>query len=956
MKKTLIIILLATVFANATKAVTAYPELVKFLQPDKSTTLMLYLMGDEKVHWAETIDGYSLVTNDDGYFVYATKDAMGNMMPSNFVATDVENRNARTIRFLETTPKHLRYSKMQIDAMLSVWDVKNDLASKSAKSVGVKGDRKILVILMGFQDKRFMTLKAVVRSLFNEVNYTATGAYGSVHDYYYENSYGQLNLSADVVGPFLCDSNAAFYGRNDNQTIGYQSFAMEAVIAASSYVNFSDYDNDGDGVVDCVHILFAGYGEEAGGGADCIWSHKWSLFQPLTYNNTIIDKYSCSPEFGGNMGNNLTGIGVICHEIGHVFGAPDFYDTDYGQSGGQFPATGNWDIMASGSWNMGGGAPAHHNPYTKSEIYKWITIKNLNTPSCVNLLPASSDSSSYYKLSTTTPGEYYLIENRQRTGFDRGLPGHGMIVYHAHKDLLYGGGINITHPQKFYVVSAASNFLYPFDSVYPGINTQECPFPGSTYNQTLNDTTHPSLLSWAGANSGHRLSYIGENIYNNTVSFVYNDGCVPEADKFNGIGISGSKVQLHWETFGSQKVMIVVNDTDYFYTPQNRRYSVGDTLPAGERVVAYNLFDEYAICSNLNAQTKYYFRLYTMLNYSTYTQWLACTATTLCANSGYPYYENFQFSGTTNFSCWTFENEGQVLWKEEQEGYNRYLSLKADTGTAALSRVAKIQITPLNLENSTNLVLSLDVRNPLYYDTVDDSTIVPRIDTLVVKYRNASMHQWQILRILYNDMPVWQCVNIPLPNTSDDYLISLEGHYGGQTLSFDNLKIVNVHLISVTTDGNGTVSPGNEQNSVAVPHGGDVTFTITPDQGYVLGEIYVDYVLQRISNPFVLNNVVGSHVLYVTFNRTQDIADVEVEENMVVACPNPVTDKLRLILNGGHNNVEYGVFDVTGRMLDSGMLQKETPVEINVSNYSRGVYYVKITGETFKSTKKIIKQ
>ena len=121
MKKAVTIALLLYLVCKTATAVTAYPELVKFVQPDKRTTVMLYLKGDERVHWAETVDGYSLVTNDDGYFVYAFKDAMGNMMPSEFVATDVENRTPQTIKFIENVPKHLRYSKTQIDAMLSLW-------------------------------------------------------------------------------------------------------------------------------------------------------------------------------------------------------------------------------------------------------------------------------------------------------------------------------------------------------------------------------------------------------------------------------------------------------------------------------------------------------------------------------------------------------------------------------------------------------------------------------------------------------------------------------------------------------------------------------------------------------------------------------------------------------------------------------------------------------------------
>ena len=953
MKKILVFAILLYLVCKSATAVIAYPELIKFMQPDKSTTVMLYLKGDERVHWAETVDGYSLVTNNDGYFVYATKDAMGNMVPSDFVATDVEYRTPQVVHFLENTPKNLRYSQMQINALLSLWDIKDDLSAKSQKSAGgITGNRKILVILMGFQDLRFTMLRPMVKALFNEVNYTLMGNYGSVHDFYYENSYGQLNLTADVMGPYVCDSNAGYYGRNDNQSMGYQAFATEAIMAAAPHIDFSDYDNDGDGIVDCVHILFAGYGEEAGGGADCIWSHKWNLFNPITQNNTTINTYSCSPEFGGSYGNTLTKIGVICHEIGHVFGAPDFYDTDYEGSNGQFPGTGKWDIMASGSWNMGGASPAHHNPYTKSEIYKWTTLKTISSPNCYTLLPASTDSSSFYKLNTTTPGEYYVIENRQLINFDRGLLGHGMIVYHAHADLMMGGAVNATHPQKFYVVSAASHNRIPTGPVntYTGVDNGNTPFPGTTHSHILNDTTTPALISWAGANSGHYLTYIGENTYDNTVSFVYKNGCTPEASAFRGEGISGSKIQLSWTPFGGQEVMIVVNDTNNFTTPQNKVYAVGDTLATGEKVIAYKLFDIHTLCSDLQPLTTYYFRLYSMLDDSTYTSGLACSATTLCANHLFPYSETFQFAVGT-LDCWQFDNQGGVSWQKEYEGYNAFMSLMADTGTTVTSGSAQMRISPLNLEGNSNLVLLLDVRNALRYDTIDDSTIVPRIDTLVVKYRTADMYQWQTLRMFFNDIPTWQHFSIPLPNTSNDYLIALDGRYGGQTLSVDNIKVVNVHLISVTTDGHGTVSPGNAQNSVAVPDGESITFDIVPDNGYQINEIYVDYQLQHRTNPFTINNVTAPHVLYVTFSERLSIAAADDQDFSVY--PNPASDIINLTLSNA-GAADYFLYDMAGRLLAKGTMTAETPVQLDLSIFNNGVYYIKVVGDKIRATKKIV--
>ncbi len=948
MKKILAIALLAFVLLQTANAVTAYPELIKFMQPDKTTTLMLYLKGDERVHWAETVDGYSLVTNDGGFFVYATTDEMGNMVPSPFVATDVDQRSQQVRQFLEQTPKHLFFSKMQVDAMKSIWRMRDNMENRADKvNSSISGNRKILVILMGFRDKRFITLRSMVNSLFNNVNYTTTGVYGSVHDYYYENSYGQLNLTADVKGPYTCDSNAAFYGRNDNQSVGYQSFATEAIMAAAPHVDFSDYDGDGDGVVDCIHILFAGYGEEAGGGADCIWSHKWNLFQPLRYNNTDINTYSCSPEFGGNSNQSLTKIGVVCHEIGHVFGAPDFYDTDYEGSGGQYPGTGKWDLMASGSWNVGGASPAHHNPYTKSEIYGWTSLKTLSTPSCYTLLPSSTDSTSFYKLNTTTPGEYYIVENRQQINFDRGLPGHGMILYHLNSQTWS----NTTHPQFLYVVSATQSSHIPAGPVatYAGVDTPEAPFPGNTGANTLNDTTKPALISWAGNNSSHRLSFIGENQNSHTVSFVYNDGCSPEATNFSGEGVSGNAIQLSWTPFGGQKVMVVVNDTDNFTAPQQIHYHAGDVLATGERVVIANSSDIHTLCNGLQPQTTYYFRLYTMLTDTTYTSGLPCAATTLCQNLGYPFKETFQMAEGSTFNCWHQDTTQGVHWQKQREGINMFLSLVSDTGTQAGS--ALMRISPLNLEGGGNLVLLLDVRNPLRYDTINDTTILPILDTLIVKYRNADMYQWQTLRMFFSDIPDWQQFTIPLPNVSNDYLIALDGHFGGQTLSVDNVRVSTVHLVSVTTDGHGTVYPGSELNSVAVPDGESITFNIVPDNGYELSQIYVDYQLQPRRNPFTLTSVSEPHVLYVTFAQTLSLD--EPYKTDISLYPNPANTLVAVSVNNGQA-AQYTLYDMSGRFLTNGSIAPGTPAQIDVQSLAAGVYYIKVVGHDFKTTEKIV--
>ncbi|MBO7540102.1 MAG: T9SS type A sorting domain-containing protein, partial [Bacteroidales bacterium] len=161
-----------------------------------------------------------------------------------------------------------------------------------------------------------------------------------------------------------------------------------------------------------------------------------------------------------------------------------------------------------------------------------------------------------------------------------------------------------------------------------------------------------------------------------------------------------------------------------------------------------------------------------------------------------------------------------------------------------------------------------------------------------------------------------------------------------------------VHLISVTTDGHGTVSPGGDaSNSVAVPDGESITFDINPDNGYQIDEIYVDYQLQHRTNPFIINNVTAPHVLYVTFKER--LALESADEPCLKVYPNPASDNVTIALANTAQS-EYSLYDMAGREIAKGVLMADNPVRLDLSHLSNGVYYIKVVGENFRTTEKII--
>jgi len=517
--KLLVFTLIGVSTLSTLKAAPAYPGIIQQKQSD-GTILNYYLFGDEFFSWARTTDEYTIKLNDVGDYVYMVKDSDGDLVLSKVIAHDPESRSKAELLFLSTIEPKMFYSESQMSIVQQAIAIRKAENEKASRAFPTTGNRKLICILIGFTDKAFTKTQAEFNTLFN-------GTTGSVKHYYLENSYNQFNLTVDVAGPYTASRNMAYYGANDasGNDIRPRELVLEAINLADPHVNFANYDNDNDGWVDGVYIIYAGYGEEAGGGADAIWAHAWSLATAVTKDGVKLQKYSCSAELRGNSGTNITNIGVICHEFGHVLGAPDYYDTDY-STGGQYEGTGSWDMMASGSWNNDGATPAHHNGYTKTKVYNWAPVVTLNQPATVTLQQATFNSNSFYQINTTTANEYFLIENRQQQGFDAYIPGHGMIIYHVHSGVnQVGNKINATHPQRMYPVCAsATGDPTSTPSSYGSINSLGCAWPYGTTKTSFTDNTLPSSKSWAGNNTNKPITNIVRNTTNKTVTFNFMGG------------------------------------------------------------------------------------------------------------------------------------------------------------------------------------------------------------------------------------------------------------------------------------------------------------------------------------------------------------------------------------------------------------------------------------------------
>lgn len=267
------------------------------------------------------------------------------------------------------------------------------------------GKRKLLVLLVNFADTRTTYTQQHFHDMMNLSGY---GGVGSFRDYYLEQSYGKLDIDVTVSQWITVPHNKAVYNTDNAQNL-----VVEALQMVADTLDLHQFDNDGDGVLDGLAVIHQGYGQEMSADDGDIWSHSTVVYG-TTVGGVRLARYTIEPEMLA-IDRRQSTIGVICHEFGHNLGAPDFYDTDYAGSDGEFPGTGAWDLMGSGAWNGDYGThPAGINAFQKW-VMGWNEVRDLETDTTVTALGPADRHPEAYRLLTTTPGDYFILENRQTT-------------------------------------------------------------------------------------------------------------------------------------------------------------------------------------------------------------------------------------------------------------------------------------------------------------------------------------------------------------------------------------------------------------------------------------------------------------------------------------------------------------------------------------------------------------
>ncbi len=592
------------------QGVTAYPGVINYVQPDGSE-LDLYYFGDAVVHWAQTTDGYTVLKKPDGLACYAIKNREGALVCSDQPAHNPNQRSQSDVIFLSHINKGLRFSPDQISRIKSQHPFCAKKNYKMPGSLHSTGTQTIPVILVNYSDASNVFSSAQITQPFLHSNY---GGKGCIQEYFNEVSFGQLNLQFSFSNWLTLPQTHDHYGLDAN----YGQFAWDAINAADATVDFSQYDNDGDGIVEAVSIIHQGSGEEASYDTTDIWSHMWTLEEAgysqaqRMFDGVEVNAYIVQPEDDAT--GNLNQIGIMCHEIGHLLGAPDFYDTDY--TNPDYRGTGFWDLQGDGSWNGTpmGSRPAHPNLFTKIYYYNWLEAEELNSPVTVNMLPTMQEQQAYY-YTTTTSNEYYLIENKVYNGFDADLPGQGLIIYHVDQDYIDShfdsNDINATSHLGLKIIDAGNN---------GNIDDDNCPFPGTSNIQAFTDTSTPSSLSWAGNPTNKPVTSIAGNYTMVSFDFMGGSGCVPpplQCDSLDATNITDNSISLQWVRGLGEKVLVLAKEsTDITSEPQvntayiaNSEFGLGEG-PDPETFAVFYDDDDHCTITGLNPGTSYYFSLH----------------------------------------------------------------------------------------------------------------------------------------------------------------------------------------------------------------------------------------------------------------------------------------------------------------------------------------------------------
>lgn len=500
----------------------------KYTQPD-GTVITVTITGDEFGQMIFSEDGM-LLTYSDGRLEYASFtpegvpfasgiQADGKRLPestANRLQTDsqveawagrlVQNRQeiieSRRLNHAPTFPYRQRTARNEADK-----DNDSILPQDYGKFhtlFPTTGKQNVLVILVEYKDLGFKYGSYdYFDRLLNEEGFSDFGATGSVRDWMLENSGGRFDPHFDVYGPVKLPKMKNYYGADTFSGMDVRAYEMvvDAMQILDDEVDFSIYDGNGDELIDNVFIIYAGPGDV---GADAVWPHEAfiSEFKSTEYyfDGVKLEQYACACEHTYDA-KRQDGMGTFVHEFSHVMGLPDIYGK--GIEGMLSFTPKEWSILDSGAYNNDGVTPPNYSCYEKAALgwLEFLPLKEGNIE-----MPPLPESNVAYALPTERENEFYFFENRQQTGNDEFLPGHGMLVWHVdyNEDAWKAGDINNNEQHQ-------NVDLVEADNIKSEESRDGDSFPGTAEIIGFGFETDPQLASWDGKPTEFEITEIRES-------------------------------------------------------------------------------------------------------------------------------------------------------------------------------------------------------------------------------------------------------------------------------------------------------------------------------------------------------------------------------------------------------------------------------------------------------------
>lgn len=477
-----------------------------FTNPDGST---IQVRGSGNQYYAvfETLDGYTVVQDPDtGFYKYAQLSADQNeLVPTDAKVGEVDPQSLGLqphTRIRREIAKQKALSAPMQQGELSRWQVRRQQKKTQLRgimpttapdalplSAVTVGNYVGLCILIQFPDVSATISQQEVSNFCNLLGYNGFGNNGSVRDYFYDNSRGKLTYTNVVTQYYTAAHNRSYY---TDPAVSYGTRARELIVEALNHLksqgfNFSQLSSDSSGFIYALNVFYAG--ARVNNWGEGLWPHSWVLASEYDVGGgKKFRDYQIT-----NMGSELT-LRTFCHENGHMIcDFPDLYDY-----GGESAGVGHYCLMCYGANNTN---PTQVCAYLKNQA-GWATKVTSITPGITASLPAANNDFYVYAKNAT---EYFIIENRQKTGRDTFLPDAGLAIWHVDE----GGSNNNEQmtPSQHYECSLeqADN---RFDLEKNANAGDSADLFRASYKTEFSDSTSPSSKWWDGSNSGLKIAQI----------------------------------------------------------------------------------------------------------------------------------------------------------------------------------------------------------------------------------------------------------------------------------------------------------------------------------------------------------------------------------------------------------------------------------------------------------------